>query len=288
YDVVIEKQGPVQVETQFDDWKQGKWNTERDPAQRLYCQQCHMFYKESPAPGMADPYDARVGLGRKHRNHDFAAANQYMPAALASPGAEEQIQRVNEWLRGERKVPEIAKVWPEGPVIAMNIDAARDPKPGEESGLAITLTNRKAGHGFPTGPLNIVRAWIEVTVRDAGGREIFHSGKLDAENHIEDGSYVLKPIAIDPEGHKIMEPDIWHPAGPQYRAAVEPGKTEAFDYRFRVPRDARGPLTVQARLRYRKANQFFVDSVYPGMHRTLPVTDVAKAETAIGISGQGL
>ncbi|MBS1858781.1 MAG: hypothetical protein JST11_25645, partial [Acidobacteria bacterium] len=288
YDVVIEQQGPVQVETQFDDWKQNKWNTDRDPAKRLYCQQCHMYLKEASEPEFADPYDARVGLGRKHRNHDFAAANQYMPRALASPDSEGQIRRVEQWLRGEQKVPEIAKVWPDGPVIATGIAVPRDPKPGEESDLQISLTNRKAGHGFPTGPLNIVRAWLEVTVRDSAGREIFHSGKLDAENHIEDGSYILKPIAIDPRGNIIMEPDIWHPKGPRYRPAVEPGKTDTFDYRFRVPRDAHGPLSVQARLRYRKANQFFVDSVYPGMHRTLPVTDVSSATAIVRLAGEGL
>jgi hypothetical protein len=285
YDVIVPQQGPVQVETQYDDWKHGKWNTDPEPKQRLYCQQCHMYYLEPAEERMADPYDLRVGLGRKHRNHYFAAANQFMPEALHSPDAAGQIQRVTEWLHGDRKVPEIAKVWPEGPVISVKLGVPASTKAGSPVQVQVVLENHKAGHGFPTGPLNIVRAWLELTVKDGSGQEIFHSGKLDAENHIEAGSYILKPLAIDLDGQMIMESDLWHPEGPQFRPAILAGKSAAYDYRFRVPSGAQGPLAVSARLRYRKANQFFMDSVYPEAHRTAPVTDVSSGKAEIAVTG---
>ncbi len=285
YDVIVAAQGPVQVETQFDDWKHGKWNTAPDPKKRLYCQQCHMYYLEADSAALADPYDLRVGLGRKHRNHFFAAANQFMPEAVAAPDADGQIRRVTDWLHGERAVPEIAGRWPRGPVIALKIDAPAAARPGGRVRLQAVLSNNKAGHGFPTGPLNIVRAWLELTVQDAGGREVFHSGLLDAGNHIEAGSYVLKPLAIDGAGHMVMEPEIWHPEGPRYRPAILAGESAAYDFEFAVPRRARGPLVVRARLRYRKANQFFVDSVYPGAQRTARVTDVSTGGAEIRLEG---
>ncbi len=278
YDVIAAEQGPVQVETQYDDWKRGKWRTDANASKRLYCQQCHMYWLDG---GPADPYDLKAGLGGKHRNHFFAAGNQYMPSALASPDAEGQIQRVTEWLRGERVAPEIANAWPRGPVLSLRIDAPERAKPGENISLTLALTNRKAGHGFPTGPLNIARAWLELSVQDRSGREIFHSGALDAGAHVEPGTYVLKPVAIDMAGHTILEPDLWHPDGPQYRSAVQPGETATFDYRFPLPRGVEGPLSIQARLRYRKANQFFMASVYPGTRRAAPITDVASARAVL-------
>ena len=289
YDVIVPEQGPVQVETQYDDWKQGQWNTNPDTKRRLYCQQCHMYYLEAPGANLADPYDLKAGLGRKHRNHYFAAANQDMPERLGSPDAAGQVQRVNQWLRGERKVPEIAKVWPEGPVVGLEIEAPGASTRGQSVELRVVLSNRKAGHGFPSGPLNIVRAWVELTVRDHAGKELFHSGQLDAENHIEAGSYVLKPLAIDLHGKMIMEADLWHPEGPKYQPAILAGQSATYGYQFQVPRDVEGPLTVHARLRYRKANQFFMDSVYPGEHRTAPVTDVStgKAEIALRDAAAG-
>jgi hypothetical protein len=279
FDVVDEKLGPVQVETQYDDWKTAKWNTERDPAKRLYCQQCHMYYVE----GAPDAYDAKAGLGASHRNHWFAAGNQYMPGALASPDAAAQAERVTEWLHGKREVKEIAKVWPQGPVIPMKLVAPDAAAPGGVVKLQVVVTNQKAGHSFPTGPLNIVRSWVEVIVRDAAGAEIYHSGGLDDGWHIEPGSYIIRPVAIDLKGRQIMMPDLWHPAGPKFKQAIPPGKSETFDYEFKAPAGAKGPLSVEARLRYRKANQFFMDSVYGRGRVTTPVTDVSGARAEIAL-----
>ncbi len=283
FDVLDEREGPVQVETQYDDWKRGKWNTDRDLTRRLYCQQCHMYLVTTPAEE-ADPYDLKSELGRRHRNHRFAAANQYMPGAIGAHDREVHLRQVEEWLRGERTVPEIENTWPRGPIVELRIEAPPQAPAGEELGLNIRLSNKKAGHGFPTGPLNIARAWIEVVVEDASGRMVFHSGLLDRENHIEPDSYVLKPLAINSAGEMVMKPDLWHPVGPRFRPAVLAGESAAYEYRFRVPPGAAGPLKVKARLRYAKANQFFMDAVYPAAHREPPVTDISSGQAEIRLN----
>ncbi len=219
FDVLEEKEGPVQVETQFDDWKRGKWNTDADTGKRLYCQQCHMSFLATSRED-ADPYNLKSGFGLRHRDHAFAAANQYMPSALSVPDAKTHVRRVEEWLRGERAVPEIEKVWPKEPLVELKISSEEPGKPGGEVKVMVTMSNRKVGHGFPTGPLNIARAWIEFLVEDDSGHNVFHSGLLDSANHIEAGSYILKPLAIDTSGRMIMKPDLWHPVGPQFRPAV--------------------------------------------------------------------
>jgi hypothetical protein len=38
---------------------------------------------------------------------------------------------------------------------------------------------------------------------------------------------------------------------------------------------------VRARLRYSKANQFFMDAVYPDAHRQAPITDLSSTQTRI-------
>jgi hypothetical protein len=282
FDVLDESEGPVQVETQYDDWKRGKWNTDQDLSRRLYCQQCHM-YLVTTAAHEADPYDLKTALGQRHRNHAFAAGNQYMPLAIRVHNPPAHIRKVEEWLRGEREVPEIVPVWPRGPIVELRIDAPQPARPGEELGFTVKLTNKKVGHGFPTGPLNIARAWIEVVVQDASGQAVFHSGLLDEQNHIEAGSYILKPLAINSAGQMVMRPDLWHPVGPRFRPAVLAGETAAYEYAFRVPSRAAGALNLKARLRYAKANQFFMDAVYPEAHREAPVTDVSSAQVSIEI-----
>jgi len=281
YDVFDKKEGPVEVEAQFDEWKSGRWNTAPNPADRLYCQQCHIYYETTPQPADADPYDLKTGLGCRHRNHYFAAANQYLPSLLSSADAAGQVRRVESWLRGERVVPEIEKVCKRGAVVSLKILAPRDIRPGQAAQVRILLTNEKAGHNFPTGPLNIIRSWVEVVVRDKDGRGIFHSGQLDARGHIEAGSIILKPTAIDTRGRAILEPDVWHPKGPIYRPSIAPGHTGTYDYEFRAPAKLRAPLTVTARLRYRKANQFFMEAAFPDQNLMAPVTDISTARIEI-------
>lgn len=286
YDVVGNYRNLLEVETQYDDWKRNKWNTDTDPSKRLRCQQCHMYEQKAPNAALTDPYDLELGPGLTYHNHRFAAANQFMPLALALPDAAEQVREVNEWLTGQRRVPEIETVWPRGPLVSLTLRAPASARPGQSVELQVILTNNKVGHSFPTGPLNIVRVWIELEARDRSGNLIYHSGELDPKNHVEAGSYVLRPIAITEQGQTIMTPDIWHPNGLRYRPAIPPQQSQAFDYQFKAPRDAVWPLRVEAHLRYRKANQFFVDEVYPNERRTMPITDISAGVTEVTLRGR--
>jgi hypothetical protein len=286
WDVIDKSVGPVEVETQYDDWRRGKWNTNPDVADRLRCEQCHMYYATADRLSRADPYDVKIGLGLRYRNHYFAAGNQFMPEQLGAPDAAGQVARVNHWLQGRKDAPEISRAWPSGPIVALDVQAPPAARPGDGIAIKVVLTNRKVGHGFPTGPLNIGRAWIELQILDANGGVIFHSGQLDAQNHVEAGSYVLRPLAITTDGREIMMPDLWHPKGPQFRPAILPGQSEDFGYQALVPRGVRGPLRITARLRYRKANQFFMDSVYTDVRREAPITDISTGQIFVEIGGE--
>jgi hypothetical protein len=149
-----------------------------------------------------------------------------MPLVLNAPDAAEQVSKVRQWLEGKQSVPEIENVWSKGSIVAIAIQAPASAQPGDVISVEVQLTNKKAGHSFPTGPLNVGRVWTELDVRDKRGKEIFHSGGLDGKNHVEDGAYVLRPIAITESGQTIMITDIWHPKGLEYRPAIPPGKSD--------------------------------------------------------------
>lgn len=284
WDVIDKNVGPVEVETQYDDWRGGKWNTDPDISHRLRCEQCHMYYTTAGATSTADPYDLKIGLRLQYRNHYFPAGNQFMPEQIGAPDAAGEADRVNRWLQGRKDVPEISVVWPHGPIVALDIQAPPTARPGDRIPIKVMLTNRKVGHSFPTGPLNIGRAWVELQVLDSTGRTLYHSGKLDSQNHVEAGSYILRPLAITTDGREIMMPDLWHPKGPQFRPAILPGQSEDFEYEVRIPEGSQGPLRVTARLRYRKANQFFMDSVYTSLHREAPITDVSSSQLTVEVA----
>jgi hypothetical protein len=64
-----------------------------------------------------------------------------------------------------------------------------------------------------------------------------------------------------------------------------PDKRVSFDYHFAVPKHATGPLLVTVRLRYRKANQFFMNAIYPRQDHHAPITDMGSASAQITIGG---
>ncbi len=275
--------GFVQLQNQYDEWRLGKWNANPNPADRLRCQQCHMWLTQAPSVALADPYDLKDGHGLEMRNHWFAAANQVMPAMLHVYGWRAQTRRVIQWLKGEKYVPEIAKIWPKGPVIPLRIIAPASLRPGEPADVRVVLTNNKAGHGFATGPLDLIRAWVEVEVRDSQGRVIFHSGELTAQNHVEPGTLVLRAIGVNPEGQPVVRHHLWHYVGTISRRAIFPGYSDMYEYKFTVPRHVQGPLTVTASLRYRKANQYFMNFVFPHQFIKAPVTTMSRGTAEIAL-----
>ncbi len=274
--------GWVQLQNQYDDWRMGMWNTAPAAAKRLRCQQCHMYYETASNPAQDDPYDLKTGLGLEHRNHWFAAGNQIMPELLDSPDWRGQIERVNEWLEGKKVVPEIASVWPRGPVMPIRVVAPQaDALPGKPFAFQVVLTNSKAGHSVPTGPLDLIRLWVEVKVCDQPGRVLFHSGELTPEDHVEPGTFVLKAVGVSPNGHEIVRHDLWRYIGAKWKRAVFPGYSDMYAYHFVVPRNVRGPLVITARLRYRKANQYFMNFAFPGKDLQTPITDLSSDRVQI-------
>ena len=278
--------GWVQLQNQYDEWRTGKWNTDPNHANRLHCQDCHMYDVASSSAALADPYDHSIGLGNEHHNHWFAASNQIMPEMLHTYDAAGQTARVNAWLKGQVVIPAIARVWPKGPVLPIKIVGPASAKPGDKVQLQALITNNKAGHNFATGPLDLIRAWIEVEVRDGSGQVIFHSGQLTAQNHIEPGTIVIRSIGVDAQGQPILRHHLWHYVGTVFKRSIPPGYTDMYDYNFTLPKHVQGPLQVTARLRYRKANQYFMDFAFPGQLRKAPITNLSYGTTTIQLAAQ--
>ncbi|MFQ5653452.1 MAG: multiheme c-type cytochrome, partial [Planctomycetota bacterium] len=111
-DQEINKVGWVQLQNQYDNWKASLWNRSEDPAKKITCNECHMRLMDSEDPGSGDDLDYnRSPDDGKTRHHGYIAANQFIPLAHGLEGAEEHVRLVEEWLKGETVIPEIADKW---------------------------------------------------------------------------------------------------------------------------------------------------------------------------------
>ena len=310
--------GWVQLQNQYDNWRKSRWNHPGNPKKTIECRECHMPLETSTDAGSGDDLDYnRTPDDGKHRSHRFLGANQFIPLALALPGAEKQVQLTHRWLRGEIAIPEIAHKWRTGPVVPITVTAPATVRSGTPVTFQVTLTNNKTGHDFPTGPLDIIQSWVEVSVTDQKGNVVFHSGQRDSAHFIEPGTFMLKAEPVDQYGNLIDRHNLWEMVGVRYRRSLFPGFSDRETFTFPCPggivpatatraprttttggspfdrtivlRPPSGPVTelhVTATLMYRKADQTLLNFLFgkeSGM--TAPVTVMSEDHRTIRVTG---
>ena len=303
-DQEINNLGWVQLQNQYDNWRESRWNHPGDPKKTIECRECHMPLVQSTDPAAGDEADYnRSANDGKHRTHRFVAGNQMMPALLKVKGWQKQVQLTKEWLQGKYEVPEIADKWRGGPVVGLELDAPQIVGLGDKVDLRLILTSNKVGHDFPTGPLDIIQAWLQVEVTDQAGKVVFERGAVDAKGFIQPGTFMFKAEPVDKNGNLIDRHNLWEMVGVRYRRSLFPGysdvaemsffcpmlapvKTKKFpqsvSYGVGVPSGSAGKLTVKARLCYRKIDQYLVNFLFgeqAGL--TAPVTVMAEQTATI-------
>ncbi len=305
-DKEVNRVGWVQLQNQYDNWRASRWHDESDPRRTIECRECHMPLVESRDPASGDQADWNRSRGDgKHRSHAFLGANQFIPVLQDLPGGREHAANVERWLRGEFDVPEIADRWRTGPAVPIEVDAPAEVAAGDTVALRVHVTNNKVGHDFPTGPLDIIQAWIEVTVTDDAGRVVFHTGSRDERAVIETGTFMFKAEPVDRYGNLIDRHNLWEMVGVRFRRSLFPGAEEVASYEFgcpgsqgadmqdlpqsrsealTVPTDASGTLHVRTELNYRKVDQYMLDTLFgKDSGVTSPVTLVSSDETTIRV-----
>ncbi|MHC4952747.1 MAG: cytochrome b/b6 domain-containing protein [Planctomycetota bacterium] len=286
----------VQLQNQYDSWRGSHWfvadpenPTRADPDKSLACNDCHMRLT-----GSTDP----TAPGEKHRHHGFIAAGQWLPLLHDLPHAKKHVELTEQWLRGETVIPEIADRWPGGPPVPIEIQVPETVRPGEKVKIRIVADNRKVGHAFPTGPLDVIQAWFDIRVtRD--GKEIFRSGALDKEGFIQEGAFQLKAEGVDRAGNLIDRHNLWDMVGARFRRVLFPGYSDQEEFTFECACEAEreikgseadfpaptgeGELVVTAILRYRKVDQTLLNVLFPDGNVRAPVTDMTKATARIRV-----
>lgn len=304
----INNVGWVQLQNQYDQWRKSHWHSENEPFKTIECRECHMPLVSSLDPATGDAVDYnRTPDDQKHRSHRFLGGNQFVPKLLNLPNADEHIQMIEEWLRGEYDIPEIQDKWESGPVVPITIISPDTAYAGQNLRMDVLINNRKAGHEFPTGPLDMIQAWIELTVTDQNGNILFESGQLDENHFIEPGAFVFKAEPVDQYGNLIDRHNLWEMVGVRYSRALFPGKsdyarfsmmlekqeedyesfsdTEPASYSLSSLPPGTSKIEISAKLQYRKINQFLMNEVFNDIKdfETSPITTISEHDKTVTV-----
>jgi len=312
--------GRVQGQNQYDSWKNSRWHHEDDATKTITCRECHMPLIESHDPARGDRTDDnRDPHDGMHRSHRMLASNQYIPLLHGLEGAQEHVELTEHWLRGEIEIPEIAHKWTAGPVVRLELVVPQSAEMGSSIPVRVILTNNKTGHDFPTGPLDMIESWIEITVTDSAGKSLLEVGTLGDRDQVVESPAIFKANGFDRQGELIDRHNLWDLVGASYKRALYPGVTDTVEMTFQCPSMARGrvtstvdrplpdqridridiglrdapdgpivgPLTVTAVLKYRKANPDFLDRAYGKGAVRSPITELSRASATIELRAPG-
>ncbi|PIP80942.1 MAG: hypothetical protein COW84_02505 [Gammaproteobacteria bacterium CG22_combo_CG10-13_8_21_14_all_40_8] len=306
--------GKVQGQNQYDSWKNSRWYHKNDPKKSISCRECHMPLQNTADPANGDSSDYyRSPTDNKHRSHRTLATNSYIPQLMKLDGAKKHIQLTESWLQGRIDIPEIADKWVKGPVVSLQVIAPQSITEGERVSVAIAMLNNKAGHDFPTGPLDMIESWVELIVTDQNHKVVFHQGGLDDQNRVDKGA-TFRADGFDRKGALIDRHNLWDLVGANYKRTLFPGRKDLLQMQFQCPSMARGrvianqkgeaigerkdliqfdtanlqqginKLHIVAKLWYRKANPEFLNAVYGiGHSKVIPAIMMTEAEQDIQV-----
>jgi tetratricopeptide (TPR) repeat protein len=264
------------------------------PAQPLACAGCHMPMVQSKDPGN------RNGLVHSHR---FAAANMAVAYANQDKAQMEAVEKnlksgfmsvdifaaspvdegpgQTEMKRRAVEGPQLSTSFAVGEEaesagqvlirevgkIAAPIDrAAIRFHPGSTVRVDVVVRTKRIGHFFPGGTVDSFDTWLELEGKDASGRHVFWSGCLEDgdKGPVEPGAHFYRSYQLDADGNPINKRNAWQTRSTLYVRLIPPGAADVAHYRVHIPKDAQGPITLRARLNYRKFSHYYTQFAYSG------------------------
>jgi len=252
----------IPIEETYTEWKEGPYNS------TTQCQDCHMtpgITHFETNPGKA----SGIGPERDHvYTHHFVGGNAAVTGVIGS----EVHQRM-----AEERLKSAA-------TLELEIE-----KKDNKAGITVKVTNIGAGHKLPTGLTEARELWIEIMATDATGNEIYHVGGLDSDGEVNPDAVMYRAVLGDAEGEPTAK--VWEVESTLSDNRILPKETRVETFRFEMPDDVKGPVTVEAKLNYRSASQKLLDKLFGEGAVVAPVIEMAGAEGTIEVGkapGEGV
>ena len=234
------------------------------------CIDCHMPLVESDDPAAKD------GL---IKSHHFPGGNTLLPTFNRD---EKLLQATEKFLQNNAIKVSIAGARKNAKNEFRNIDSIKLIA-GDNVDLALQVQNTGVGHNFPAGTIDSNESWLELTVTDSLNRTIFNSGGLDSDGEITADSIKFGATLVDSHGNKLDRRNSTSEAvAIQQLQVIPPGAIRQFSYSFTLPDSAVLPITVNAKLNWRKYSPSFAQWVFAGRPiPEVPITVMTEAQVTM-------
>ena len=267
--------------TAYDEWQQSKFS-QRNPltfytADFKSCQTCHMARNPITHPD----YGAKNGTLVSHR---WLAGNTAVPYYY---GFKDQLDKTIEFLKtGNYLNVDIFAIKRnhDEKLIAPLGKVSYNLAPSDMVEAYVVVQNKNIGHSLIPEVRDLYESWLEFTVKDANGKEIYHSGFLKPDGMIDPRAHSFTNRPVTDEGSFVDNHKVWTIHSVAYDNTVQAGRSVLVRYQFRMPSDITGAVTVTAKVNYRHLRQSYLNNIFgKDDHPAYPVVEIASRTRAMKI-----
>jgi lipoprotein NlpI len=214
-------------------------------------------------------YGAKDG---KLASHRWLGANTVLSKFY---GYDEQMEKTIAFLRNQALNVDIFGIERNGgKIIAPLGSEPFDIAAGEVLTVSVVIQNKGIGHSLVPEQRDFYECWVEFEARDAAGRILAHSGGLQAGGALDLQAHSFTNRLVNEQGGLNDLHQVWDTRVVAYNNTIQSGRSQIVRYEFMVPADAAGPITITAKVNYRRFNQHFIDFGM-GKHYEMPVVEMA-------------
>ena len=266
--------------TVYDEWQNSKFSHQNPltfyTGDFKTCQNCHM----KRGPLVLQDYGAKNGT---LASHSWAAGNTAVPFYY---GLDEQLKKTVDFLKaGDYLNVDIfaLKRSNENNLIAPLGSVPFRVAPNDILDAYVVIQNRNIGHSLIPEVRDLYEAWTEFIVSDASGKEIYHSGFLKPDGALDPRAHSFTNRPVDKDGEFVDNHKVFTIHAVAFDNTVQAGRSTLVRYRFRVPAEVKGPVTLTAKVNYRHFRQSYVNNVLGKGYTNYPVVEIAARSRAINL-----
>jgi tetratricopeptide (TPR) repeat protein len=270
----------IRAFTAYDEWQNSKFST-RNPltfytADFTTCQGCHM----KRAPIVLPEPGAKNGTFVSHR---WLAGNTAVPFYY---GFNEQLDKTIEFLRtGNYLNVDIfgLRIGNSGDLAAPLGSTAFSLHSNDVVEALVVIQNKNIGHSLIPEVRDLYEAWVQFTVTDGKGAEIYKSGFLKPDGTLEPGAHSFTNRPVDVVGEFVDNHRVFAIHSVAYDNTVQAGRSALVRYRFSIPEHVKGPLTLKAQVNYRHLRQSYLNNIFGADHPAYPVVEITSRSRTLNI-----
>ncbi len=158
-------------------------------------------------------------------------------------------------------------------------------KKGGKYLVEVVVRTLNVGHPLTQGTVDSNEIWVELAARQ-DGRVVGRSGGIGNDGVVDPFSHFINVYMLDRDGNRIDRRNPQDIFVPLYNKQIPPGAGQVVHFGLEVPETQNGPITLEAKVNYRKFDRKYMDYVFgKGKGPALPVVEMAKDMVELAVEG---